>query len=383
MTREIQTRYSVALIHDWLTGMRGGEKVLEVLCSLFPQAPILTLLHNKGAMSDIIEQRTIRTSFIDALPLKEKQYRYFLPLMPIAVEFMDFSPYDILISSSHAVAKNTRPRRGALHICYCHTPMRYIWDLYDDYFVKGKSTLLMRIGMDLIRPALQWWDVRTSNRVHYFIANSYFVAQRIQNIYNRTADVIHPPVDTSKFVVSTHDDGYYLLVSALVPYKRIDLAIEAFKRCGEKLIIVGSGPDEKRLKQLAPRNVEFLGWVNEELLAQCYARCRALIFPGVEDFGIVPLEAMASGKPVIAFGKGGVLESVVAEGEARTGIFFYEQTVDALLEALKRFSTLQFEPLLLRKHAEKFDIRVFEQKLAEYIEQRIHGWEKSRDHGER
>jgi len=364
-------KIKIAIVHDWLTGMRGGEKVLEVLCRLYPNSTLFTLLHNKGSMSQTIEAMKIKKSFIQYLPFRAKKYRHYLPLMPLAMELMDFSEYNVIISTSHAVAKCAKPNKDAIHICYCHTPMRYIWDQYEDYFGKDKANALIRFAMSIFVPYLRWWDVRTVDRVNYFVANSRNVAERIKRIYKRDAEVIYPPVDTSKFTVSTTDEGYFLIVSALVPYKRIDIAIQAFNKLGERLLIIGTGPEEKRLKSIAGKNVEFLGWQNSENLPNFYANCRALIFPGVEDFGIVPLEAMASGKPVIAYAKGGALESVIDTKELSTGVFFYEQNVDSLSEALKEFENKRFDPSVIRKHAEKFDLRVFEKKIRDYIESKI------------
>ncbi|MFA3784114.1 glycosyltransferase [Melioribacteraceae bacterium 4301-Me] len=361
----------IALVHDWLTGMRGGEKVLEVLCELYPQATLITLLHNKGSLSSTIEKMSIKTSFIDRLPFKEKKYRNYLPLFPLAIESIDFSEFDLIISSSHAVAKAAKPNKNALHICYCHTPMRYIWDMYDDYFGKGKANFFVRKAMKLILPKLRQWDVRTSNHVHYFIANSKNVAERIKKYYQRQADVIYPPVDTSLFSLSNKCEDYFLIVSALVPYKRIDIAIEAFNKIGEKLVVVGTGPEADKLKAIAKKNIEFLGWCNNEQLAKIYSGCKALIFPGLEDFGIVPLEAMATGKPVIAFAKGGALETIIGEGENSTGIFFYEQTSDALINAVKIFDKKYFDPQRIRQHALQFDRSLFKEKLKNYIEEKI------------
>ncbi|MBI3578615.1 MAG: glycosyltransferase [Ignavibacteriales bacterium] len=358
---------NIALVHDWLTGMRGGEKVLEVLCELYPDATLFTLLHNKGAMSKTIEQMKIKTSFVDKLPLKNESYRNYLPLFPSAIESFDFKGFDLIISTSHCVAKGAIPSTDALHICYCHTPMRYIWEMYDEYFGKGRAGFMTRAAMSYIAPRLREWDVRTSTRVHYFIANSKNVADRIQRYYNRTADIIHAPVDASLFKLSEKDDGYYLIVSALVPYKRVDLAIEVFNKLGNKLVIVGKGPEAEKLKALASKNIEFLGWQSDEELAKLYAGCRALIFPGVEDFGIVPLEAMACGKPVVAFAQGGALETVVEEGDHRTGIFFYEQTVPALTDAITSLGGLKLNPQAIRTHAEQFDRMKFKGKLSEYI----------------
>ena len=361
----------VALVHDWLTGMRGGEKVLEVLCELYPQATLFTLLHNKGSVSETIESMNIRTSFIDRLPFKETKYRNYLPLFPRAIESFDFSGFDLLLSTSHAVAKGSRPAPGALHICYCHTPMRYVWDLYDEYFGPGRAGVLTRTAMSVVAPRLRAWDVRSSDRVHFFVANSRNVADRIRQYYRRPADVIHAPVNLDQFVTSEKDRGYFLIVSALVPYKRVDLAVETFNQLGERLLVVGTGPELRRLQSIAKDNVEFLGWRDDHELAQLYAGCRALIFPGNEDFGIVPLEAMASGKPIIAFGKGGALETVVVDPKSPTGLFFQEQSVQSLKTAVEKFSSLKFDPHTIRAHAEKFARPRFKERIHLYIEEKL------------
>ena len=366
----MRSNLNIALVHDWLTGMRGGEKVLEVLCELFPDATLFTLLHNKGSVSRTIERHRIRTSFIDRLPLKSTRYRNYLPLFPAAIGSMDFSGYDLIISTSHAVAKGATPAPGALHICYCHTPMRYVWELYDEYFGPGRAGILTRAAMSVIAPRLRTWDIRSSDRVHHFVANSRNVAGRIHQYYRRPADVIYPPVSTDQFAASENDDGYYLVVSALVPYKRVDLAIHAAKELGERLLIVGTGPETQKLKALAGRNVEFLGWKADAELSRLYAGCRALIFPGIEDFGIVPLEAMASGKPVVAFGAGGALETVVENSESPTGIFFKEQSVEALTAALQKLSHVRFDPLKIRSHAMRFDRTVFKENIRRFIEEK-------------
>lgn len=355
----------VALVHDWLTGMRGGEKCLEVLCELFPDAPIYTLLHNKGAMSPIIESKQIVTSFINSLPKKETHYRSYLPLFPSAIEQFDFSDFDLIISTSHAVAKGARPRHNALHICYCHTPMRYVWEMYDEYFGEDKAGVVTRTAMKIIRPYLQRWDVKTAHRVHYYIANSQNVRKRIYRYYQREADVIFPPVDTDLFALSQKNDGYYLMVTALVPYKRVDLAINVFNSIGEKLLIVGKGTETEQLKTIAKSNIEFLGWRSDQELAQLYAGCRALIFPGEEDFGIVPLEAMACGKPVIAYGKGGALETVV---DGTTGVFFYEQSTNSLKQAIQKAVETNFNAQNIRNHALQFSRPIYKQKMKDFIE---------------
>jgi len=359
---------NVALVHDWLTGMRGGEKCLEVLCELFPDAPIYTLLHNKGAMSPIIESKKIVTSFINSLPKKETKYRSYLPLFPAAIERFDFSEFDLVISTSHAIAKGAKARKDALHISYCHTPMRYVWEMYDEYFGSDKTDIVTRTAMKIIRPYLRQWDVKTANRVHYYIANSENVRKRIQRYYNMDATVIFPPVDTELFSLSNSDKKYYLMVTALVPYKRVDLAIEVFNALGEKLLIVGTGTETEKLKSIAKSNIEFLGWLSDEELAQLYAGCKALIFPGEEDFGIVPLEAMACGKPVVAYGKGGALETVI---DGKTGIFFRQQTKELLQQAVERLQLIKFNPEEIRTHALKFSRPIYKQKMKEFIEKKV------------
>ena len=358
----------IALVHDWLTGMRGGEKCLEVLCELFPDAPIYTLIHVKGAMSPLIESRTIHTSFLQRFPFLERKYRMYLPLFPFAIEAFDFSAYDLLLSTSHCVAKGAKPRNGALHCCYCFTPMRYVYEMYDEYFGKGQAGIATRVAMKIAAPLLRAWDKKTANRVHHFVAISEHVRQRIQRHYGRDAEIIFPPVDTEKFLASRKDEGYYLIVSALVPYKKVDLAVKAFNKIGKRLVVVGKGPDEEKLHQLSNPNVEFVGWKSDDDLASLYAGCTALVFPGEEDFGIVPLEAMASGKAVIAYGKGGALETVQ---DGLSGVFFYEQTVEALENAVSKAERMHFDPEIIRHRALEFSRGIYKKAMKEFIEAKI------------
>ncbi|MBI4811234.1 MAG: glycosyltransferase [Ignavibacteriales bacterium] len=347
---------NIALIHDWLVSMRGGEKVFEVLCELFPSADVFTLVHKKGSLSPSIERMNIKTSFIQHIPNAMNRYQYYLPFYPTAIERFNLDEYDLVISSSHAAAKGVRTRREALHICYCHTPMRYIWDQYEQYFGKGRASWITRSAMSLSLGYLRRWDVESAKRVNYFIANSRNVRERIQRIYHQDSQVIYPPVDVERFSVSTRDEGYYLVVSALVPYKRIDIAVEAFNQLGEKLVVIGTGAEEKRLKSLAKKNIEFLGWVGDAELQKYYASCRAIVFPGEEDFGIVPVEGMSCGKPVIAFSKGGALETVI---EGKTGLFFNEQEAESLAKRIKEIVKFEFEPSQIKAHVQQFDKMIF------------------------
>lgn len=370
MTFSSNTSPRIAIVHEWLTSMRGGEKCVEALCELFPNATLYTLVHAKGSVSPTIERMPIRTSFIQRLPFATTRYRHYLPLFPLAVERFDLRGYDIVISSNHAVAKGVRTHPSTLHICYCHTPMRYIWHLYDEYFGAGRAGLLTRTAMKALVGYLRSWDVKTARNPHYFIANSENVRRRIRELYHRDADVIYPPVDTSFFKISEKPGEYFLIVSALVPYKRIDLAIEAFNQTEERLVIIGNGPEQPKLRQIARRNIVFVGWQPDEELKQYYAGCKALIFPGEEDFGIVPVEAMACGKPVIAYARGGALETVIDAPAKRTGILFREQTVRSLLEALERFRAANFSAEELRRHALTFDREVYKEKMSSYIFQK-------------
>jgi glycosyltransferase involved in cell wall biosynthesis len=356
----------VAIVHEWFTGMRGGEKCVEALCEVFPDADIYALLCVPGTVSPVIERAVAGTSFVQHLPAAATQYRRYLPLFPLAVRQFDLRGYDLVISSNHCVAKGARVPPDALHICYCYTPMRYIWNQYQEYFGKGRAGLLTRSAMRLFVGPLRRWDIATAAHPRHFVAISENVRTRIREIYGRESDLIYPPVDTSLFTLSDRDDGYYLIVSALVPYKAVDLAIEAFNRSGDRLVIVGEGPDAPRLRKLAGPGVTFEGWQREGSLREYYAGCRAVIFPGEEDFGIVPLEAMATGKPVLAFGRGGGLETVVDRAGLRTGVLFGEQTVDSLLSGLETLKQAQFDPSRLREHALTFDRELYKRRMKEY-----------------
>jgi glycosyltransferase involved in cell wall biosynthesis len=363
----------IALIHDWLTGMRGGEKVLEAFCELYPEAPVYTLLALPGRLSPTLAERTIHCSFLQRIPGIVHYYRHALPLYPAAIERFDLRGYDLILSSSHAVAKGVRPVGRALHVSYVHTPMRYVWDMFDQYFNKSTVGALKLAFIRLVAARLRRWDVRSCSRVHHFIANSAWVADRIRRHYNRDAAVIHPPVDINRFRATETPGDEFLIVSALVPYKRVDLAIEAAKLLQAPLRIIGDGPELPRLRALAGPTVRFEGWKSNEEIANAYANCKALLFPGEEDFGIVPVEAMASGRPVIAFGRGGATETVI---DGITGIHFARQTVDALTDAMQRFDSLSFSPAILRRHAESFDRNVFLESIQEYVDNAFEEWRR-------
>ncbi|OGD19474.1 MAG: hypothetical protein A2W03_00975 [Candidatus Aminicenantes bacterium RBG_16_63_16] len=357
----------VALVHDWLTGQRGGEKVLEVLAEIFPAAPIFTLFHFPGSQADALEAREIRTSFLQGLPFLRKWYRLYLPLFPLAAELFDLADYDLVISSSHCVAKGVIPGPDSLHLSYIHSPVRYAWNQYSSYFPPREMSLFRRLAVPRVIHRLRIWDVASSARVDHFVANSANVARRIKRYYRREADVIHPPADTDFYALpdGAPDRSYFLIVSALVPYKKIGLAVEAFNASGEPLKIVGTGPDFRKLARRARPNIEFLGQVPADRLRDLYRGALALLMPGEEDFGIAAVEAQACGAPVVAYGRGGVLESVVP-GE--TGVFYADPTPDGLQGALDNFRGLKFNSSVLRSNAMRFSRSLFKQKLAAYFE---------------
>ncbi len=363
----------VALVHDWLTGMRGGEKVLEAACELYPHAEIYTLLYRPDQVSPLINSRRIHASWLNSLPGVHHYYRYLLPLMPWAIESFDLGDYDLVLSFNHCVAKGVRltphpGRRPPLHICYCHTPMRYVYDQFHDYFADG-SRKWLQFGAKLLRPALMRWDKKTSRRVDAFAANSENVRERIKKAYSRDAAVIYPTVATDFYTLPASPnisrDSYYLVACALVPYKRVDLAIAACRKLNVSLKIVGVGTEENRLRALAASaQVEFLGWQSDEALRELYQNCEAFLFPEDEDFGITAVEAMACGKPVIAYKKGGALETVL---EDVTGVFFEAQTPAALADAMQRVKGMRFDPITIRSHALKFDAKHFNSRFTQFV----------------
>lgn len=345
--------------------MRGGEKCLEVFCEIFPQAHLFTLLHVPGTVSPTIERMDIRTSLLQRLPGAASRYRYYLPALPSIVDAWDTGDeaYDLVLSSCHCVAKGVRFRNRRRHVCYCFTPMRYIWCQTENYYAGDWKQWALRA----VRAPLRRWDLKSNRGVDEFVGISDHVSDRIRRFYERPAVTIYPPVDT-EFYRPTADTGarddFYLMVGALEPYKRADLAIEAFRQCGRPLKVIGKGTMREKLRRDAPSNVEFLGWQSDEEVRRWYGRARALIFPGEEDFGIVPLEAHACGCPVVGYGVGGLCETVVGN---ETGLFFREPTVGSLLDALRSFEKRDWDRARIRAQAEKFSRARFRREIESFL----------------
>lgn len=354
----------VALVHDWLTNMGGAERVVINFKELFPDAPIYTTLYNPDKLDKALQDVDIHPSFLQSAKNLKKGHQRLLPFMPAAFESFDLNGYDVVLSSSSSCAKGVVTSPDTVHICYCHTPMRYAWEFYYNYANDTSMGKLKKIFLKYFMSYMRVWDRVSADRVDYFIANSANVAKRIWKQYRRESVVIHPPVRCSLFKPSAEDADYFLMLSRLVPYKRVDLAVEAFNELGLPLVIIGDGSERENLQVLAKSNITFLGRQPDEVIRDYYAKCQALIFPGEEDFGITPLEAQASGRPVIAYSKGGALETVV---EGKTGLFFEEQTVDSLKHAIMKFSNCSFDKLAIRQHSEKFDEEIFKQKLQIFI----------------
>ena len=359
----------VALVHDYLNQMGGAERVVIALHEMFPNAPIYTSIYDPARVDPAFQKMDIRTSFMQKLPMVTKHHQPYLPLYPFAMETLDLRGYDLVLSSSSAFGKGVITRPETMHICYCHTPMRWCWN-YEEYIEREHLGKVARTILPFLITKLRTWDQISAMRVDHFIANSPIVADRIRKYYRREAIYIPPPVDANRFVFdpTTEAENYFLILSRLVPYKRIDLAIEACNQLQLPLVIIGDGRDLPRLKRLAGPTIRFLGKLPDQEVLHYYSHCRAFIFPGEEDFGITPLEAQASGRPVIAYGAGGALATIV---DGVTGIFFHKQTVESLTAALASFNERTFNPVVIRNHALEFDTPRFRRRILQFIEAKM------------
>lgn len=377
---------NLALVHDWVVTLGGAETCVAAFHEIWPEAPLFTLVYDRNSVGKLgFDEDRVRASFIQRLPGAPRRYQSYLPLFPVAIEQFDLSGYDVIFSSSHCAAKGVLARADQLHICYCHTPARYAWDMMQEYLrenrlERGLKSFLARVILHRFRI----WDVQTANRVDFFLANSAFTARRIWRTYRREARVIYPPVNTGRFVLNENKKDYFIYVSRLVPYKRADLVVQAFTRLGLPLKVVGDGPQFDLCRRLAGKNVEMLGAVENHDLAPIVAGARALVFAAEEDFGIVPVEAQACGTPVIALGRGGVTESVVpADGnnwDRATGVFFLEQSVDAIEGAVRKFLEWEgrFDPRVVRANAERFGRERFKQEIAAFVSEIYEYWREKK-----
>ncbi len=360
-----------AIVHEWLVTYAGSERVVEQMLRLYPEADLFSLVEFlPEELKFFIQHKSVTTSFLQKLPFANPRFRNYLPLMPLAIEQFDLSDYDLILSSNHAVAKGVTTRADQLHICYMHTPIRYAWDLQQQYLQGAKLTRGLKAGLtQLVLHYLRLWDVASANRVDHFIANSWFVAQRIRKTYRRPARVIYPPVAVEQFVPQRQREEFYFVLSRFVPYKRVGLIVEAFNQLQLPLVVVGNGAERKFLQSLARPNVTILGHQSEAVIVDLMQRCKAFVYAAAEDFGITLVEAQAAGAPVIAYGKGGAAETVIP---GKTGLLFPEQTVASLIDAVKAFETGQiaFDPDQLRQNAEKFRPERFRQELSAYIDQK-------------
>lgn len=359
----------LAIVHDYLNQYGGAERIIEIFHEMFPEAPIYTSIYDPEALPPVFRQMDIRPSFLQRIPFIKKTLQYYLPLLPLAFEHFDLQEYDVVLSSTTSFAKGVITSPDCVHICYCNTPMRFAWR-YHDYVRDCEIGALRRKALALALHPIRLWDAVSANYVDYFIANSYNIARRITKFYRRDSQVIHCPVDCSRYAISPEIGDYYLIVSRLREYKRIDIAIQAFNQLALPLIIIGDGNDRERLERLAGESVHFLGKVDDPTLQRYYARCLALIFPGEEDFGLTPVEAQASGRPVIAYARGGALETVL---DQVTGRLFEPQTPEALADAVRTFDVAAVDPQTIRTHALQFDVSHFKQKISAFMEACIKG----------
>jgi glycosyltransferase involved in cell wall biosynthesis len=362
----------IALVHDYLVQDGGAERVLQAFHEIWPEAPIFALLYDPAAMGSSFRGKDIRTSFLQKIPFALKRYKWFMPLMPIATEQHDLNEYDLVLSSTSAFAKGVITRPDTLHVCYCHTPTRYLWADMHSYVGGSGLCAPVRKAVPLMLTDIRVWDRLSADRVDRFIANSDTVSRRIEKYYRRSSDVIHPPVETSRFFVSPKTEGYYVAGGRLVAYKRFDVIIDAFNALGTPLRIFGEGPEMKKLRAMAGPNIEFVGRVDERAKAELYSKAVAYLHPQEEDFGITAVEAMASGRPVIAFSKGGATETVI---DGVTGSFIDEQSGEALADHVRHFDPSRFDPRTIRAHAETFDTEIFKERIRAYVEDSWKEWQ--------
>lgn len=353
----------IALVHDYFVQMGGAERVVEAMHDSFPSSPLYTTVALPHMLPGRLRAADIRTSALQKLPAMERRFRHYFMLYPFAVEQFDLSQFDLIFSSSSGYAKGVRRKRNTIHVCYCHTPMRWVWR-YEDYVAREKFGRGVKSMLPMALWGLRKWDLRAAQQPNYYIANSRLVADRIRKIYGREAFVIPPPIEVNRFHMSNDIEDYYLVLSRLMPYKRIDLAIEACKRMNKRLVIVGDGPDRARLEKLADDRIEFLGRQSDRAVNYYAARCKALLFPGEEDFGMAPLEANAAGRPVIAYRGGGAVETIE---EGKTGLFFDHANSESLCKAIEQFESMHWSQILLRRHAEKFDRNVFAFRVLQFL----------------
>ncbi|MFH1631799.1 MAG: glycosyltransferase [bacterium] len=355
----------IALVHDHLTQNGGAERVLEAFQAIWPEAPTFTLIYDKKAVGSVFGHRDIRPSFLQNMPLATRKPRWYLPLMPTATEGYDLSGFDVIVSSSSAFSKGIIPPNDAIHICYCHTPTRYLWNDTHSYVDELNVPRAVKRALPPLLTWLRTWDRLAADRVDYFVANSETVKRRIQNYYRRDSNVIHPPVDTHQFSISYKPKDFYLIGGRLVSYKRYDLVIDAFNKLGLPLMVFGSGPMERALRDRAARNITFLGRVSNEERARLFSEAIAFLHPQEEDFGITPVESMAAGRPVIAYRKGGAVETVI---DGVTGVLFDSQCWEELAHTVIQFNHHQFDPVKIRKHAEKFSLAIFHKNMKNYVD---------------
>lgn len=359
----------VAIVHDWLVNYGGAERVVETFFEIFPQADIYTLVYDEKKMGKSFSKEKVHTTFIQKIPKATKLYTKLLPLMPLAFEELNLTKYDLVISSSSCCAKGVITSPNTLHFSYIHSPMRYIWDLYYDY--KEKSNFLVKIFMTVFSKKLRIWDITSSKRIDVLIANSNYIKKRIKKCWGLDAEVINPPVETEKYFPNQKEsEDFYVVFSRFVAYKRIDLAIEACKELGKKLVVIGDGEEREKLKRLADndKNIIFTGRISDEEVRDYLQRCKAMIFSAEEDFGIIPVEVQACGRPVIAYGKGGALETVVS---GRTGVFFYEQNKESVVKAIKEFEQMEFNTEDILENSKKFSKEIFKEKILKIVEEKL------------